>query len=572
MAPHGTGPTRKSHTKSRKGCRTCKRRHIRCDETFPQCKNCTKHNCRCDYMDHPPSEEAPRTLEEPNLLWTPRIESEIETWQRTGVFPFPEMDLQSSQHFRGLSPIDLRLIHHLSSIYRDMRLADFVQCTLWVQQIPSFFDAAFGYDFVMSSILALSATHIAWMTNSVETKNLAYFHRGVALKGLQGAIGNFSRDNSDAVLAASILLSWQGGWTSLMHGISTVINSMSSWKHISRFSMYIEDHPAFFSPHSMQGTSISFDDESLFLANNSLHRLSARLPNVHPLAQRLHEILNFAQDFQSCSTSMQSSQLFEKLQPLRARLFWMPVTLVKANDMGSSAMVLLAQLYTLALAIDSSIPELSGAALGSLTVHAIEQIDTKLRYNQAITVRAEMSVSDLDELMHLPRLTLARHQIAAQSRLGQSRREEAFVQSSTPPHSQHSPYSFQHSSMGSQPGTPDYPPPGYPSTPPMLPSHNFDDLSHPPSPFLHYGSPGSNPYSQSSPRPNSLSFDNRSLPGYEYSLRGDSPAYSPSSYSPGFIANSDEEAWAFGGHSPSFPEGDFRHDESPHKGKQPQMN
>ena len=155
MAPHGTGPTRKSHTKSRKGCRTCKRRHIRCDETFPQwyvwpllceseskanckdSKNCTKHNCRCDYMDHPPLEDAPRILEEPNLLWTPRIESEIETWRRTGVFPFPEMDLQSSQQFRGLSPIDLRLIHHLSSIYRDMRLADFVHCTLWVQQIPT---------------------------------------------------------------------------------------------------------------------------------------------------------------------------------------------------------------------------------------------------------------------------------------------------------------------------------------------------------------------------------------------------------------------------------------------------
>ena len=25
-----------SHTKSRKGCETCKRRHIRCDENFPQ--------------------------------------------------------------------------------------------------------------------------------------------------------------------------------------------------------------------------------------------------------------------------------------------------------------------------------------------------------------------------------------------------------------------------------------------------------------------------------------------------------------------------------------------------------
>jgi hypothetical protein len=36
MAGPGGGPPRKSHTKSRKGCRICKRRHIRCDETFPQ--------------------------------------------------------------------------------------------------------------------------------------------------------------------------------------------------------------------------------------------------------------------------------------------------------------------------------------------------------------------------------------------------------------------------------------------------------------------------------------------------------------------------------------------------------
>jgi hypothetical protein len=36
MAGQGAGPSRRSHTKSRKGCKTCKRRHIRCDETFPQ--------------------------------------------------------------------------------------------------------------------------------------------------------------------------------------------------------------------------------------------------------------------------------------------------------------------------------------------------------------------------------------------------------------------------------------------------------------------------------------------------------------------------------------------------------
>jgi hypothetical protein len=61
----------------------------------------------------------------------------------------------------------------------------------------------------MSAIRALSASHIAWMTRNQDTENLAYHHRGVALKELQQAIGSFSRENADAILAASMLLSWQ---------------------------------------------------------------------------------------------------------------------------------------------------------------------------------------------------------------------------------------------------------------------------------------------------------------------------------------------------------------------------
>lgn len=87
-------------------------------------------------MDNPPVEENPPSPRQPDLLWTPRIEREIDIWQRTGVFPFPELNMQSIQQFRGFPLIDLRLIHYLSSIYQDMRLADFVQCTLWVQQTP----------------------------------------------------------------------------------------------------------------------------------------------------------------------------------------------------------------------------------------------------------------------------------------------------------------------------------------------------------------------------------------------------------------------------------------------------
>lgn len=314
---------------------------------------------------------------------------------------------------------------------------------------------------------------------------------------------------------------------------------MSLWRHMSRFYTYIEEHPSFFATTS---PAISFDDQSLFQATNALHRLSARLPTVHPLAQRLQKILDFAQTFQNCSTSMQSEQLFEKLQPLRSWLFWMPVTLVKSNDMSTSAMVLLAQLYTMALAIDTSIPELSGAALGSLTVHAIEQIDVKLRYKTAITTRGEMNTMDLDDLMQFVRLMVAQHQLQeTTSHEVQSRGSR-----------QQSPYSFNRLSVGSQPGTPNYPPP---SNLTLLPNSSFEELSIPPSPFLNYGDPVSRRHSQqfveSSPRPSEHSFDNRSISGY--SLRGDSPAYSPAAYSPVFPP--DDETWSLGGHSPSFTGG-----------------
>ena len=338
---------------------------------------------------------------------------------------------------------------------------------------------------------------------------------------------------------------------------------MGPWKNMSRFASYIEKNPSSFSPKSLQATSISFDDGSMYQAIGALGRLSARLPTVHPLAHRLHDILSWAQSFQACSTSMQSKQLFDKLQPLRQWLFWMPVMLVKANDMGSSAMILLAQLHTLAMAIDSSIPELSGAALGALTIHATQQIDAKLRYKQAHISGVEMSSAEMDDLMQFARLTVAQNLLNSQShqvKMEDMRAHSPGVQAVP----QHSPYGFRPASIGSQPGTPDYPPPGFSSTPPMLANHSFEDLSHPPSPFLHYGNSLSPRHSQiveSSPRPHSITFENRSLSGYDYSLQSDSPAYSPAAYSPGFTNDpQDEEVWTWGGGpSPAFSQGGFVH-------------
>jgi hypothetical protein len=61
----------------------------------------------------------------------------------------------------------------------------------------------------MHAILAFSASHLAWISQSSETRNIAIHHGGNALKGLHEAIAAFSKANSDAVLAASLLLTWQ---------------------------------------------------------------------------------------------------------------------------------------------------------------------------------------------------------------------------------------------------------------------------------------------------------------------------------------------------------------------------
>lgn len=61
----------------------------------------------------------------------------------------------------------------------------------------------------MHALLGFSAMHLAFLTDCPLAGNMGYEHRGIALKGLHEAITNFSKENSDAILAASLVLSWQ---------------------------------------------------------------------------------------------------------------------------------------------------------------------------------------------------------------------------------------------------------------------------------------------------------------------------------------------------------------------------
>ena len=228
MAVRGSAPSRRSHTKSRKGCKTCKRRHIRCDEAFPQCRNCTKHQVRCDYMEAPPATLSSGTTspEATTAHSTPTSEATVLHWQQNSPFQYEDFAECPPQDSDMLSPAQLRFNQNLSAVSNSMSGMGVSELTLWTHVIPKylsyisliltpylqrnrFYHLASASPFLMDALYSFSANHLAWKLQSAELRQQSMQFGGMALRGLHEAIGNFSRANADATLATSLIMSSQ---------------------------------------------------------------------------------------------------------------------------------------------------------------------------------------------------------------------------------------------------------------------------------------------------------------------------------------------------------------------------
>lgn len=130
---------RRAHTKSRKGCQSCKNRKVRRDEYFPQCRNCTKRGLRCAYMDDPAASQglspSQNSLE---FAWRPEVEEGAHEWQLSNVFPFPQMRIDRTPELDTLSSEECRLLYHAGVISRNLELTDSTKFATWAHKIPEF--------------------------------------------------------------------------------------------------------------------------------------------------------------------------------------------------------------------------------------------------------------------------------------------------------------------------------------------------------------------------------------------------------------------------------------------------
>ncbi|KAK9455021.1 hypothetical protein V1511DRAFT_459241 [Dipodascopsis uninucleata] len=264
----GGGPMpRRTHFKSRNGCIVCKRRKIKCDENRPQCRNCMRHNVQCSFVavssatsvpstDTPiPADVAPSTsmpfyipsmplgisVPVPGALpglatryyaGPPRSSTSIaaalsarsssttfstpsnkgeggsgtkesESLPQPTALPAPSTvlgrapsDNIESQQLALLTNYILNTSKSLSNNYNPRSVY------MWTHEVPTL---ACEFDFMMYSLLALSATHLQYMRNDPSYENVAVYYRHRAIESFRSIIGSDVKDKTPAMLEALII-------------------------------------------------------------------------------------------------------------------------------------------------------------------------------------------------------------------------------------------------------------------------------------------------------------------------------------------------------------------------------
>lgn len=136
-AKEKTRPARRSHTKSRNGCHSCKRRSVKCDELYPQwlvlplgitrlgidfddicSRNCLRHGTSCDYSNprrvSTDGLEARPAANSTSLSSPEGIREFIQNWQETFRVPNPAHSLSGHPPPFNFSAEATRLVHHMN--------------------------------------------------------------------------------------------------------------------------------------------------------------------------------------------------------------------------------------------------------------------------------------------------------------------------------------------------------------------------------------------------------------------------------------------------------------------------
>ncbi|CAK7200205.1 hypothetical protein SEUCBS139899_002896 [Sporothrix eucalyptigena] len=201
-------PRKRRHFKSRLGCGICKRRKIKCDESRPGCANCAKHGVECDFKEATPERPTARSLPT-----TPLPTAPLPSRPQPAQTPLPLLSSAADGlHSQPLQIHHLELLHNYCTLTSYTLSSDPILRNVWRINVPQ---EGFKYEFVLRSVFALSALHMASYTTDAPEKQrylqMARAEHGVALRDIATALSQASADNCSA-LHVSAAMTFMYAW------------------------------------------------------------------------------------------------------------------------------------------------------------------------------------------------------------------------------------------------------------------------------------------------------------------------------------------------------------------------
>ncbi|AEO65995.1 uncharacterized protein THITE_2113700 [Thermothielavioides terrestris NRRL 8126] len=219
-------PPRRSHKKSRTGCRRCKSRKIKCDEVHPRCGNCVKHGVACDF-EHPEAlaelqaaaAESPSTPATTVNFGSPSSHAARPAPVTPGVShaaaAAPLCRPPPAPTFSQTTPpsqrlLELRLMHHYTAMTcKTFTFTAPVTEDIWKITVPNL--AFSGSQHLADAILAVAALHLRSMApDDKELVRASHAYMAASLAEYSAALTKgIDHTNAESLFLTSALIAFQ---------------------------------------------------------------------------------------------------------------------------------------------------------------------------------------------------------------------------------------------------------------------------------------------------------------------------------------------------------------------------
>ncbi|KAK3695323.1 hypothetical protein B0T22DRAFT_398643 [Podospora appendiculata] len=213
-------PPRRSHKKSRAGCRRCKSRKIKCDEVHPRCSNCVKHAVACDF-EHPEVIAEIQSASPSDTVGTP--------FTPASSFDFRSPRTHTSPHttplplYRPPAPtamstttpaahrlLELRLMHQYTSMTcKTFSFTAPITEDIWKITVPNL--AFSGSQHLADAILAVAALHLRSLApNDKDLVRASHAYMAASIAEYSASLARgINSSNAESLFLTSALIAFQ---------------------------------------------------------------------------------------------------------------------------------------------------------------------------------------------------------------------------------------------------------------------------------------------------------------------------------------------------------------------------